>query len=604
MGPIAGPSRLESISTATGKTILKRHQPQEEPMSDSKQPRVIDLTQSDDDFSHRRQFPATRKIVNNIVVKSVLSIELAQPISSRALAFNTRFIRGAQLDRHLATHIDVERKPIQRRTCLVDQSNLEANSQDVYSIGVSTSDKDFRQPAEDDSDDDIVIVDVGHSPRVQMGPPSPGPALARPRPPGITLVQPAPKIDLAAKFRKRKVAKKGRVHHTQDTIASVDATSSHYSPIIVQAVPPSALREDITPSFPSAKALGKRRAVSPTPTFSASSYQHYTTSRPHAFRISASARHEDIFFHTPGPSPTSTRLTTSFDPYIRPVSPTLADPRRISPSNDSFGERLAGSSSTSFHQSNELAGSQAGFYSELPGDLFSESGYLDPWSLVDHDEPQYVFDTINPALLGGNPLPIIPSRATGEGQQDNSEAATSRLTSSPSPSSSSLSFSNTSSPSSSRLSNYSDVVGQSSSHTTAETENVKPSNYSRLSSKVGEDLPRRRHVQRRLPDMVPIEDVFSATNSEYQASSRSSSPGRNLDGSVIVSRPRIPIDQQAIRVQRRLPKPLAEVDRRNENWPKSTSESYCHQCRRKSFVRKLSCGMCSKQYCMRCLAHR
>ncbi|KAF9458549.1 hypothetical protein BDZ94DRAFT_1270318 [Collybia nuda] len=41
-----------------------------------------------------------------------------------------------------------------------------------------------------------------------------------------------------------------------------------------------------------------------------------------------------------------------------------------------------------------------------------------------------------------------------------------------------------------------------------------------------------------------------------------------------------------------------------ENWPRDEMESYCHQCRNKTFIMKIACGECSKKYCARCLTTR
>ncbi|KXN85897.1 hypothetical protein AN958_10739 [Leucoagaricus sp. SymC.cos] len=49
--------------------------------------------------------------------------------------------------------------------------------------------------------------------------------------------------------------------------------------------------------------------------------------------------------------------------------------------------------------------------------------------------------------------------------------------------------------------------------------------------------------------------------------------------------------------------PKQTAPRRKEEWPKGEAESYCHQCRRKTFYLKMTC-LCGKKYCNRCVALR
>jgi hypothetical protein len=42
---------------------------------------------------------------------------------------------------------------------------------------------------------------------------------------------------------------------------------------------------------------------------------------------------------------------------------------------------------------------------------------------------------------------------------------------------------------------------------------------------------------------------------------------------------------------------------RNRAWPTGPDQSFCHQCRRKTYYLKMTC-VCQKKYCSRCIAIR
>ena len=163
-------------------------------------------------------------------------------------------------------------------------------------------------------------------------------------------------------------------------------------------------------------------------------------------------------------------------------------------------------------------------------------------------------------------------------------------------------------------------------------------------------LPPRNRIKRVLPDMISHEDfdlmlklkkaVKKPNTTRFSVSStslapdgdiadRSSSSSEDDDDDddesdddedekrkrivsvrkpILKSQPRVSLKDP---VERSVSPPPIVVDKKltasrveKQDWPLDEYDSYCHQCRRKTFYAKMTCSDCEKRFCVRCYAFR
>lgn len=357
---------------------------------------------------------------------------------------------------------------------------------------------------------------------------------------------------------------------------------------------------------PSAKAMGKRKAVSPLPE------PQIEPQSPNLSRSSQSP--PTLESHLPN----TLRLNNENDmtPYLHalgPVHPQLTThPIQMSPTSFQPLERpLRGpntllspsvSPSLPFSLEKQRFSSGANALSEQPNPPLSVSPEYDPevpysWimgnsSASNTPDPMngYGNGTIDPSLLGGdifaddepivNPSPSPPP-------------------SSPHPSFDNPSHSLVHSPSHQNppSSPHSPVASQcySSYEPSQGSRPQSPSPHHSSTSDYSHDNPtshlrrvftRPHRLSRRIhPDMTAIEDLdLSSSSSSDESTSPKNKP--------------TPIIQPQTSVKG------GKVNRNGESWPQEELDVYCHQCRNKTFIQKITCEDCFKKYCVRCLTMR
>ncbi|CAA7263642.1 unnamed protein product [Cyclocybe aegerita] len=683
LNAVAGPSSLATSSSTSGLNmepkVFKYEGPKKERRQGDgsekrvKRPRItIDLTVSDEDRLQKTKYkpllpkqhkqskqpppPSSLPVIKKKPARPVscLMSDVIIPVPSQVLAFNTRFIwRMCGKENISSPSHDFDFDPWSisswKRTslCSVEDSSSYLFDEDeaVMSVGGTSRsvwEEDFRQPAEGDYDsDDSSVVVIESLPREQVQPVPPPPPPQQPP-------QPPKKIDLAEQFRKKKKAKQKQVpsplskkqrssnpqpHRTpsSDTLSyPTPASSIHVQSISSSvSIDSDSNRDDasIASSYPSAKALGKRKAISPP----------LSTSLMQSFRpcpsssLSVSPRH--AVAHPNG------NLDVFIHPYASPLD-ALADYRSGSASTEEQADPVYNNhhrnntpSSPDLYQAPDTIAEAAFLTDAMPplNDFETIQTELeDPWASLADSNLGYKFDTIDPTLLGGEPVVIgredSPSVAgQSQSQAQRSWVYTSSLNVPPSPSSSSTSLSSSSSSkplaSRPRFSKALQDEGAISTPTTtpdgleieddgASTADIDADSMPEMTA----DRPRRRKLQRRrLADMVPIDEIdtfATTTTSEYRSSSSSD---EEVSQSVVSSRIRRPTSKviyESIHVNRPVPeevkrgvptktKPFPET-----NWPTTKNDAYCHQCRRKTFLVKLYCSECTKLFCVRCLTNR
>jgi hypothetical protein len=80
---------------------------------------------------------------------------------------------------------------------------------------------------------------------------------------------------------------------------------------------------------------------------------------------------------------------------------------------------------------------------------------------------------------------------------------------------------------------------------------------------------------------------------------------------ISISQPRVSLKDPIERSVSSLTPPNVVVDKKltasraeKPNWPMDRVEAYCHQCRNKTFLAKMTCTDCQKKFCVRCYANR
>ena len=268
------------------------------------------------------------------------------------------------------------------------------------------------------------------------------------------------------------------------------------------------------------------------------------------------------------------------------------------------------------------------------------------WSsslVTSHSEDQYVYDTIDPTLLGGgSPSGEVALVEAGldmvgvelefdkeiddQVQQRDGSQLDSGLSekSSPSPSSSTDSSSSSSRSTQPKTKSSLQSVSPSNKHVPADDQEKK------------RNLPPRKRTKRVMPDMISHDDIKflesitsrrrlpssptssapDADRSDSDSDSDSEADSESDDNKPTIRKPTIrkptirkPIPKPKTPISPKHPGPIepkVTVPRgeQNQNWPLDAVDSCCHQCRRKTFYAKMTCSDCKKKFCVRCYAFR
>ncbi|KAF8154885.1 hypothetical protein B0H34DRAFT_541583 [Crassisporium funariophilum] len=482
-----------------------------------------------------------------------------------------------------------------------------------------------------DSDSDVVIVS---NPAHQLQRRTPVPL----HPP------PPPRIDLAKTKAQNQKKRDRQQSQSVEDLTTLTSLPTHSSP---HSRPPHTrnstsshhtLDSDSDAEYvyhytgvPSAKALGKRRAVSPC------------VSQVHSqAQAQASAVYRLPLPGSPGPpgSPDSSYINAGagneengeLDGFLTHTS---FDPPLAAHTSDAHLDAVLGLYHPSHSQSEDghinnvhAAGSSTQFLSHTPrtdavgvgaftsGSIFKDLEVPDldrPWPTLFDETAQYAFETIDPTLLGplSPDLDLDLDLRKPETESSGSDLIELELEypepyspSSPSLSSPSSSSSNEALPRS--------ILGKASELEKApgllELVIREEDDHEALSDNEDGDVyvPRRQRIQRHMQDMVNIEDVDLSSS----PSPSSSSPGydtppashsdyvSDVDEEVVVSKPKsIPLSTPK-------PKPSKKAVRQpQEDFPMEDVDTYCHQCRRKTFYLKMIC-VCTRIYCVRCIVTR
>ena len=621
---VAGPSTRQPHSTVNqNKKRRKDDNDYEGGRKGKKRSRTlhdVDLSLSGDEQVHRKAKPAPSARTRHDAQTDTLLLYLGviKPVPTPVLAYNTRFLRNFHAKNYGVLPPDeATANAMFGHRYFIPPKIQAQDSEDTISIGDPlTWEEDFQLPVDDDLDDEVVFV--GGISKVNVR--APARKLHNPRPPPRPL---PPKIDLAAEmWKKQNQNRKKQKDHVSATNSPIKpspsanyvvATSSSSSTGLLYAENHQHNRNETHPqrdnasnSMPSAKALGKRKATNsdlPEDSFSSRPAPGNPNGPPLilANQPKGLASNVDVFFHTytrspsPDPGPTS----STFVPYsnLQPV------PSSFYPSSGTSAEpnvQLVDNSAMSkFYRPDLLVNverSPERFLSETVLDsLEAQSKPSDLWSVLEEETSgQYAFSTIDPTLLGGqlvlpDPEPEFEPPPT--------------LTSEPS------------SPASHRSKDDDEP------YTTTTTDFVPPATNraARRASSTSSgsapfrNLPRRLHSKRKMPDMIAIDDLdldmagssSSSSSSGYESSS-SSDVGSESSVAKVVSSwpPRVktvsPVKSKLQEANQSLvlPEPV-----QFPTWPLGENELYCHQCRNKSRILKMSCS-CGKLFCARCITIR
>jgi len=615
---VAGPSTLQPPSTVNAnKKRRKDDNDYEGGRKGKKRSRTlldVDLSLSGDEQIHPKVKPVPSACTQYQAETDTLLLYLGviHPVPTPVLAYNIRFLRNFHAKNHgILPPDEATANGTPGHRYFIPPKIQVQDSEDTISIGEPlTWEEDFHLPVDDDLDDEVVFV--GGVSKVDIR--APARRSRNPRPPPRPL---PPKIDLAAQMRKKQNRKKQK-----DDVSGMNspkpspsanyvvATSSSSSTGLLYAENHQHNRNETLPQpenainpKPSAKALGKRKAIHSDPPVS-SRPAHGNPNVPAlvlADQPKGLASNVDVFFHTytrspsPDPGPTS----STFVPYsnLQPVSSSFY------PSSGTSADpnvQLVGNSSMSKFYRPDLVNVERNperFLSETVLDsLEVQSKPSDLWSVLeDETTGQYAFSTIDPTLLGGQI--VLPD------PEPEFEPQPPTLNSEPS------------SPASHRSLDPSKDEDDEL-YTTTTTDFVPPATNraARRASSTSSaspflrDVPRRPHSKRKMPDMVAIDDLDldissrSSSSSGYESSSSSSDVGSESSSVVVSSGPRVktasPVKSKLQEAQLVLPEPVPF-----QSWPLEEKELYCHQCRRKTRVLKMSCS-CGKLFCARCITTR
>jgi hypothetical protein len=629
---VAGPSTRQPPSMAN--TNKKRGRPRKDDndceggRKGKKRSRTlidVDLSLSGDEQVHRKvkPTPSARTRYDAQTDTLLLYLGVIQPVPISVLASNTRFLRNFHAKNHGVLPPDeATANATSGHRYFIPPKIQVQDSEDTISIGDPlTWEEDFHLPVDDDLDDEVVFV--GGISRVNARPPAR--RLHNPRPPPRPL---PPKIDLAVKVRKMQNRKKQKDHvsATNSPIKPspsdnyVVATSSSSSTGLLYAENHQHNRNETHPqrenainAMPSAKALGKRKATNsdlPEDSFSSRPAPGNLNGPPLilANQPEGLASNVDVFFHTytRSPSPEPGPTSSTFVPYSNlqsvsssfyPSSSTSAEPNVQLADNSTMSKFYRPDLLVHVERSPER------FLSETV--LDSLEAQSNPWSVLeDETSGQYAFSTIDPTLLGGQlVLPDPEPEFEPQPPTLNSES---------------------SSPASPRsLDPSKDDDDEPYTTTTTTTDFVPPptNRAARRASSTSSasapfrDVPRRLHSKRKMPDMVAIDDLdldnagsSSGSSSGYESSSSSSSSsdvGSESSAAMVVSSwpPRVktasPVKSKLQEANQGLVLPPVQF----QSWPFEENALYCHQCRTKNRILKMSCS-CGKLFCARCITNR
>ncbi len=621
----------EGVSVITSIPKRPRDESLDSIQSKKRRCSTIDLTLSDNDDDTVPIQEAKRvQAPQNTSDATPLEIGIIKPVSFPVLLSNTRFIfsvKNGNVPRDMASDITTWGASLQRRALAYNQRDrvVSLRSGDEFCLGeqVWTTLNDLTNFTEEDSSDEDgdEIAYASGSVAQQQSPPQ--------------SLSSVPKIDLAAKLREKKSTTQRTPHaaplskkvtEKQLTLSMVSHTSSHLTPLPSSWESPinEVLRngEDIpqSPIVPSAKALGKRKAVDPLEPWH----------RPNLFsdvatpdqRQSVHGGNLDMFINYL--SSPSTRLSTSHNPFSHLDGMSSMYPEAT------FGDfdPLAGSSSNEHHATisetsqffpeGDYGGltNQLGYFGgDALGSLQTDPGLLHPWSSPDRAESYYPFGTIDPTLLGGDPVVSPDQNSQGldfpaaDGQLGQSPVVSRSV----SPASSLSTSESNSSLGKSRSESVSvSNFGPKKTNIESRTRGRPPA--------VEKNLPsRRRRVKRQMDDMVPISEVEISSGSEFETESSSLAETKRAPRAVgpsnkVKDKDKVRRQSRAAAVvsTRRLDSHSTVNGKSEEKvmvggqvWPVGKdADVYCHQCRNKTTVLKLSCQLCMKQFCVRCLTLR
>ena len=401
-------------------------------------------------------------------------------------------------------------------------------------------------------------------------------------------------------------------------------------------------------AIPSAKALGKRRAISPMTTTTPHQHPHFPAPPYPATSVLSNSDFNAVINYPTAPFPAvqsspaqandadsinTFSLSSSYHPLDTLAS--LFDKAASSRRNQSeihIGSSGMDSSrhSSSTHsrilaydsQPQSGSGSRGESYfsstdflyndMRLPGDQHDGQYDQEPqqqqydttvdgtWSsslVGNQPEDQYAYSTIDPTLLGGGAeveVELEPDSAVemdAESDVVGMEAE------------------------------FDDQVRQKDDSSQGEVDESSSTDlpYSPVSTKAkkpykaeetyARKLPPRNRRKRVMPDMISHDDIdlmskrrkaAKNTNTRLSVSSTSSAP----DGDRSSSESDLDeSDEEEVPVTIRKPIiPIARVE--NQEWLMGDVESFCHQCRRRTFYAKMTCSECQKKFCERCYAFR
>ena len=635
---IAGPSALQSPSAmvnTTKKRLRKDDNDHENGRKGKKRSRTLldaDVSLIANEQIHQKVKPAlarTRYKAETDTLLLYLGVIHSVPIS--VLAHNTRFLRNSQPknpgipppNNATANGTSGHRYFIPPKLSV----QVRESEEDIMSLGDPlTWEEDFRLPVDDDSDDEVVIVEDS---RVNVRPPARKSHNPR-RPPPRPL---PPKIDLAAETRKKQNRNKQKDHVSavnspkpSPSANYVVATSSSSSTGLYAEKhhqhhrnEPHYYHEHVYNPTPSAKALGKRKATNEDLPEDSFSSQHPNLNGPPILvdQPEGLATNLDVFLHTYTRSPSPDADPTSgsaFLPYsnLQSISSSSFYPSAAGTAFAEHATRLVNNSatmSTTFYRPDlNVERSPEKFLSETVLDSLeahSKPSPSDLWSAMDDEASgQYAFATIDPTLLGGQPmLPDPEPELEAQSQQSSVD-------------------SEPSSPASQRSLDVDPSLQddyEPSTTTTTTMDFLRPptkrtarsasSTSSFSASAPLRDLPRRLHSKRKMPDMVAIDDLdlpsswSSSSSSGYESSESSSDVGSESSVVVVSSRPPVKTASSVKSKSHETSQILPAAPSRWHEWPLEADELYCHQCRNKSRVLKMRCS-CGKLFCARCITNR
>ena len=578
----------------------------------------VDLTLSGDEQVHRnaKSTPSAsaRTRYKAQTDTLLLYLGLIHPIPVPVLAHNTRFLRNYHAKNHGSLPPDnapTNGTPSHRYFIPPKLPAQYDEAGDIMSIGGPLAwEEDFHLPVDDDSDGEVEFVEDVSGLNVRP----PARVLPNPRPKPRPL---PPKIDLAAEMRKKQNRKKPKdiVSATNSPKSTLQSPSAKYAAATSSSSSTGLhtenhqhnrnechlQHENVTSSMPSAKALGKRKATNsepPNDSFSSTPAPIIPNGPPIlANPPEGLARGVDVFFHTytRTPSPEQNPTSSTLVSYSNLQSLSSFYPS-IGTTAQNDAQLVDNSAMSKFYQPDLLVNiehSPERYLSETVLDsLEAHPKQSDPWSaLEDEISGQYAFSTIDPTLLGGQPMNPDPDSSDTEPEL---EPQLPSLSSEPS------------SPTSHHSLDPSKDEYEPSTTTTdfvPHATNLTTSRESSTSSASGRlrNVPRRLHSQRKMPDMVTIDDLDirsrSGSSSGYESSS--SSDVGSESSAAVSSRPPVRTTLSAKSKSQELP----PIPSRPQVWPLEETELYCHQCRTKNRILKMRCS-CGKLFCARCITNR